>query len=58
MSISDYITDKLALLEQCGIYPSKADKVRLSNAKSEIQCDNIARDIICPPLTDMRMILR
>lgn len=52
--LSEYIARKFLLLDQLGICVSGTDKSRLWSAKSEIQCDNIARDIICPPMADMR----
>lgn len=53
-NLSEYIEDKFKVIEQLGIYISGQDRARLRNAKSEVNADNIARDIICPPLADMR----
>lgn len=55
-NLGEYIEYKFKVLEQLGIYISGQDRTRLRNAKSEVNADNIARDIICPPMADMRTI--
>lgn len=53
--LNEYIEHKFVLLHQLKITPADTQIVKLRNARSYIHADNIMRDIICPPMADMRI---
>lgn len=54
-NLKSYIKKKFDLFTELHICPTGEQIEKLRHARNEIHADNIVRDIICPPIADMRI---
>ncbi len=55
LTLEQYVARKFDILAELYISPTKEQIAALKHSRSEIHADNIMRDIVCPPLADMRI---